>query len=66
MGKLLTPKKAAEMMGVTTSCLFLWEQAGKISAIKTVGGHRRYKIDELNKLLGNNDKEVKGSTTNSR
>ena len=44
------------MMGVTTSCLFRWEQAGTITAIKTAGGHRRYKTDELEQLLKTEDK----------
>jgi excisionase family DNA binding protein len=51
--KLISPKKAAEMLSVTTDCLRKWEQTKKITAVKTIGGHRRYKLIEVKRLLGN-------------
>ena len=48
--KLITPKEASNILGVTIDCLSKWEQAGKITAIKTLGGHRRYKLEEINKI----------------
>ena len=62
MSKLLSPRVAAEMIGVTVSCLSLWEKAGKISAIKTVGKHRRYKLEEINKFLDGDDKKEEDNT----
>jgi excisionase family DNA binding protein len=50
--KLVMPAKAAEMLGVTVMCLRVWENEGKIECVKTLGGHRRYKLDEIKKLLG--------------
>jgi excisionase family DNA binding protein len=47
MEKLITPKKAAELLSVTTDCLRKWERAKKITAVKTIGGHRRYKLEEI-------------------
>lgn len=51
MNKKITPKRAAEILGVTIDCLRKWEEAGKINATKTLGGHRRYDLDEINLIL---------------
>jgi excisionase family DNA binding protein len=40
-----TPKQLASVLGVTTQTLQDWERQGKIKAIKTKGGHRRYIYD---------------------
>ena len=37
-----TPKQLSGLLGVTTQTLKEWENKGKIKAIKTTGGHRRY------------------------
>jgi excisionase family DNA binding protein len=34
-----------------------WAKAGKLTAIKTLGGHRRYKESEVKALLGRNDSD---------
>jgi len=46
----ITPKKTAELLSVTIDCLRKWEEAGKITAIKTMGGHRRYSLEDIKKL----------------
>lgn len=33
----------------------LWENSGKLIAIRTEGGHRRYKLSDIEKILGEND-----------
>ena len=40
--QLFTPKQLSNLFGVTTQTLKEWEREGKIKAIKTEGGHRRY------------------------
>lgn len=40
--ELFTPKQLAKLFGVTQQTLSQWEREGKIKAIKTEGGHRRY------------------------
>lgn len=37
-----TPKELSTILGVTPKTLIEWEKNGKIKAIKTKGGHRRY------------------------
>jgi len=48
---LLNIKKASELIDVSKSTLRRWEKNGKISSYKTIGGHRRYDINDLMKLI---------------
>ena len=53
-------RKAAEYLDVTEDCLRKWEKGGKITPLKTAGGHRRYKREDLERLVGiESDEEVK-------
>ena len=57
---LLSIRKAAEYLDVTEDCLRKWEKGGKITPLKTAGGHRRYKREDLDRLVGiEPDYEVK-------
>lgn len=57
---LLSIRKAAEYLDVTEDCLRKWEKGGKITPLKTAGGHRRYKREDLDRLVGiESDGEVK-------
>jgi len=49
--ELLTPAEAARRLGVTPNTVTRWSRAGKISAIQTIGGHRRYRSSEIEKVL---------------
>jgi excisionase family DNA binding protein len=48
---LLTPGEVAELFGVDPKTVTKWATAGKLSCIRTVGGHRRYKTAEVCALL---------------
>lgn len=50
MSNLLTVTEAAQLLGVSTKTIRRWENEGKIKAIRTEGGHRRF---EVSSLLGN-------------
>lgn len=39
---LITIKEAATLLSVTTKTLRTWDKEGKLTPIKTIGGHRRY------------------------
>lgn len=57
---LLSIRKAAEYLDVTEDCLRKWEKGGKITPFKTAGGHRRYKREDLDRLVGiESDDEMK-------
>lgn len=50
--KLLTTSKTCEMLDVSRWTLKKWEDSGELNPIRTKGGHRRYKLSEVNRLLG--------------
>ncbi|QWC85963.1 BldC family transcriptional regulator [Nocardioidaceae bacterium] len=48
---LLTPAEVAAMFRVDPKTVTRWAKAGKLSSIRTLGGHRRYRESEVRKLL---------------
>jgi excisionase family DNA binding protein len=48
---LLTPAEVAKLFRVDPKTVTRWAKAGKITAIRTLGGHRRYRQSEINTLL---------------
>ncbi len=48
---LLTPAEVASMFRVDPKTVTRWAKAGKLSSIRTLGGHRRYRESEVVKLL---------------
>ena len=55
---LLTPAEVASLFRVDPKTVTRWAKAGKLTSIRTLGGHRRYKDSEvealLNSVSGNN------------
>ncbi|MGH8991626.1 MAG: BldC family transcriptional regulator [Acidimicrobiia bacterium] len=51
--KLLTPGEVAEMFKVNPKTVTRWARAGKITAIRTLGGHRRFSAEEIRTILDN-------------
>ena len=49
--KLLTPAEVAALFRVDPKTVTRWAKAGKLTSIKTLGGHRRYKESEVKTLL---------------
>jgi excisionase family DNA binding protein len=52
--KLLTPREVADAFGVNTKTLARWAKAGKLTSIRTLGGHRRYRPSEIRALIEEN------------
>lgn len=48
---LLTPRQAAEKLGISYPALKHWILAGRIRTVKTPGGHHRIPLDALNEFL---------------
>ena len=48
---LLTPAEVAAMFRVDPKTVTRWAKAGKLSSIRTLGGHRRYRASEVSALL---------------
>ncbi|MBU3753373.1 MAG: BldC family transcriptional regulator [Candidatus Nanopelagicaceae bacterium] len=56
---LLTPAEVASLFRVDPKTVTRWAKAGKLTAIRTLGGHRRYRQSEVQNLLKSNlDKNV--------
>jgi excisionase family DNA binding protein len=45
--RLVGLAEAAAMLGVCTETLRHWDNEGKLRAVKTVGGHRRYRLSDI-------------------
>jgi putative resolvase len=52
MDELIDITKASELLGVNTKTLRRWDDEGKLKALRTLGGHRRYKVKDIESLLG--------------
>lgn len=48
---LLTPAEVAAMFRVDPKTVTRWAKAGRVSSLRTPGGHRRYRESEIRRLL---------------
>jgi excisionase family DNA binding protein len=55
--RLLTPAEVAARFRVDPKTVTRWAKAGKLSSIRTLGGHRRYRASEIEALLSANGDE---------
>jgi len=53
--RLLTPGEVATMLRVDPKTVTRWARGGKLSSIRTPGGHRRYIESEVRGYLNNWD-----------
>ena len=51
---LLTPAEVASLFRVDPKTVTRWAKAGKLTAVRTLGGHRRYRQSEVQSLLNSN------------
>lgn len=50
--RLIGIARAAELLGVGISTLRAWDDTGLLKAERTKGGHRRYRIEDIEQLQG--------------
>lgn len=55
--ELLTPSEVAKLFRVDPKTVTRWAKSGKLSSIRTLGGHRRYRASEVHGLLTRQDGE---------
>jgi len=60
---LLTPAEVATIFRVDPKTVTRWAKAGKLTSIRTLGGHRRYKESEV--LAFMNENTVQASHTDN-
>jgi excisionase family DNA binding protein len=56
--ELLTPTEVAAIFRVNPKTVTRWAQSGKISAIRTLGGHRRFNAAEIMRHLHEQQKSA--------
>ena len=49
--RLLTPSEVAAIFRVDPKTVTRWAKVGKLSSIRTLGGHRRFREAEVHALL---------------
>jgi excisionase family DNA binding protein len=54
---LLTPAEVAALFRVNPKTVTRWARAGKITAIRTLGGHRRFRQSEIRRCLDQMEQE---------
>ena len=58
--RLLTPAEVASLFRVDPKTVTRWAKAGKLTSIRTLGGHRRYKESEVKQLLKATNQSTSG------
>jgi excisionase family DNA binding protein len=53
--RLLTPGEVASLFRVDPKTVTRWAAAGRISSIRTPGGHRRFRESEIRALLSTDE-----------
>ncbi|MGO9079635.1 MAG: BldC family transcriptional regulator, partial [Streptosporangiaceae bacterium] len=56
--RLLTPGEVAALFRVDPKTVTRWAASGRISSIRTPGGHRRFRESEVRALLGGDGSTV--------
>ena len=57
---LLTPAEVATLFRVDPKTVTRWAKAGKLTAIRTLGGHRRYRQSEVQALMKSQTSKKEG------
>jgi excisionase family DNA binding protein len=48
---LLRPREVADLLGVRAATIARWAREGKLTPLRTPGGHRRYSKTDIRRLL---------------
>ena len=57
---LLTPSEVAKLFRVDPKTVTRWAKSGRLTSIRTLGGHRGYKDSEVRALLNSISDPVNG------
>ena len=61
---LLTPAEVAAMFRVNPKTVTRWARAGKLNAIRTLGGHRRFRASEIRRSVAGSTDGASGAASN--
>ncbi|WP_124055373.1 BldC family transcriptional regulator [Arcanobacterium ihumii] len=59
-GELMTPAEVALLFRVDPKTVARWANSGKIPSIRTLGGHRRFRREDIERILNANTHDVEG------
>lgn len=62
LGPLLTPGEVAKLFHVNPRTVTRWARSGKITSVRTLGGHRRYLQREIEALLHPGGQQATGTS----
>ena len=54
---LMTPSEVAAIFGVNPKTITKWSNEGRLTCVRTLGGHRRFERGAVNDLLRESQKE---------
>ena len=60
---LLTPAEVAALFRVSPKTVARWSRSGRLTALRTLGGHRRFRAGEVQALRAEVDKRFRTSNT---
>lgn len=49
--RILTTKQVAERFGVHPATVVSWANGGQLAHFRTPGGHRRFRVEDVERLL---------------
>ncbi|MEJ7764596.1 MAG: BldC family transcriptional regulator [Acidimicrobiales bacterium] len=55
---LLTPAEVARLFRVSPKTVTRWARSGKLTAMKTLGGHRRFRAGEVRSALSGAEEQL--------
>ncbi len=59
MDKMISIQEVSKLTGVTVKTLKIWDNEGKLKpAMRTVGGHRRYRMSDIESFIGDATKQI--------
>lgn len=62
---LMTPAEVAALFRVSPKTVARWSRAGKLTALRTLGGHRRFRVEEVQALRKEVDDRFDSATASS-
>ena len=62
-GELLTPAEVARLLRVTPKTVTRWHRQGKLPAMRTLGGHRRFRRSDVERAVGLVNTDASSSET---
>lgn len=58
--ELITPQELSQMLRIDAKTTTRWAKAGKIHSLRTIGGHRRFYLKEIEAMVRGEKWEPEG------